>query len=349
MRYVHRRLAPFASCILATTLLASALASAAGVSPLEATPEQKKEAMDHFIAGKHAFESKDWAKATAELRTSLSLVDSPNARLELARALRDSDQRSDAWAEYGRAIEKATQLAAKEERYAKTAEAATNEREELEAKLALVTVSVAHAPAGASLKVGGRQFSQSQWGGPIVTAPGAVDVILVDADDKELARKTVSVAVGDDVPVAIDGATAPSGAVAGKDDSDADKPDSSEGSRRAADVSPRSEPTSLRPYAYVAGGVGVLGIATFAIFGLMSNSAYSDLQSACHPGCPSDKHDEVSRGRTEQTVANVGLAAGLVGLAAGATLWFLSVPQDTRSSGAALVIAPAYVGLRGSL
>jgi hypothetical protein len=349
MRYIHRRLAPFASCILATTLLVSALASASGVSPLEATPEQKKGAMDHFTTGKRAFESKEWAKAVAELRASLSLVDSPNARLELARALRDSDQRSDAWTEYGRAIEKATLLAAKEERYAKTAEAATSEREELEAKLALVTVSVAHAPAGASLKVGGRQFSQSQWSGPIVTTPGAVDVILVDADDKELARKSVSVAVGDDVPVAIDGATAPGAVSNGKDDSDADKPDNSEGSRRAADVSPTSEPTSLRPYAYVAGGLGVAGVATFAIFGLMSNSVYSDLQSACHPGCPPDKRGEVSRGRMEQTVANIGLGAGLVGLAAGATLWFLSVPQDTRSSGAALVLAPAYVGLRGSL
>jgi hypothetical protein len=351
MHSARCRLAPFASCVLATALLVSTLASASGVSPLDATPEQKKEAMDHFMAGKHAFESKDWAKAVAELRASLAVVESPNARLELARALRDSDQRSDAWAEYGRAIENATELAAKEERYAKTADAATSEREELGAKLAFVTVSVAHAPAGASLKVGGRPFPQSQWSSPIVTAPGAVDVVLVDADDKELARKTVSVAVGEDAPVALDPTAAPSGPVLkGKDDSDdEEKSDTSERSRRAADVAPPSSPTKLRPYAYVAGGIGVAGIATFAVFGLMSNSAFSDLQSACHPGCPPDKRSEVDQGRMQQTVANIGLAAGLVGLAAGATFWFLSVPPDAPSGGAALVITPAYVGLRGSL
>src|SRR5258708_24483099 len=180
MRYRHRRSLPFASCSLAV-LLSSAAAFGQSVTPLDATPAQKKDAMEHFTLGKHAFASKDWDQAIAELRSSLGIVDSPNARLELARALRHSGHPGDAWMEYGRVIEKATQLAAKEERYAKTADAATSEREELEAKLALVTVSVANAPAGATLQVRGRSVSQAQWNNPVVATTGAVDVILVDS------------------------------------------------------------------------------------------------------------------------------------------------------------------------
>jgi hypothetical protein len=117
---------------------------------------------------------------------------------------------------------------------------------------------------------------------------------------------------------------------------------------------PPSDKTKLRPFAYVAGGVGVAGLATFAIFGLMSNSTFSDLQSACpssHGGCsPSaGKSDEISSGQTQQLVANIGLVAGLVGVAAGATLFILSMPPKSPVANAALVVAPGYLGVKGSL
>src|SRR5579884_946654 len=203
--HAGRRRMLLAVCLaLAGAALPCRLASAAGVSPLEATPDQKKNATDHFKAGKDAIAVKDWDKAVAELRASLDVVDSPNARLELARALRDSGQPDQAWTEYGRVIDDATKLCATEERYAKTADAATNERLELLPKLAFVTVTVAHAPADATLKVAGRPVPADQWAAPIVAPPGAVDVVLTGGDGKELARKTVNVAVGEKAPVALD-------------------------------------------------------------------------------------------------------------------------------------------------
>lgn len=55
---------------------------------------------------------------------------------------------------------------------------------------------------------------------------------------------------------------------------------------------------------------------------------------------------------TEQTVANVSLAVGAVGLAAGATIFLLSLPAPSTVR-ASLVVAPVYqggyVGVRGSL
>ena len=139
---------------LSLATLATPLASAAGADPSSATAAQKKEAMDHFTAGKQAFEEKNYEKAAMELRASLDVVNSPNARLELARALRDGGKLDQAWAEYERVVQDATKLAAKEPRYTKTADAATTERTDVESKLAFVIVTVAHARASSRRALG---------------------------------------------------------------------------------------------------------------------------------------------------------------------------------------------------
>jgi hypothetical protein len=83
----------------------------------------------------------------------------------------------------------------------------------------------------------------------------------------------------------------------------------------------------------------------------MDNSTYDDLKGACTGNvCPPNKQGEVSAGKTQQTVANVGLVLGGVGLAAGATLFVISLsPRSSGSSSTGLVVAPGYLGLRGSL
>jgi hypothetical protein len=320
---------------------------------MDANADQKKQALDHFGAGKQAMDAKDWERAATELRASLDVVDSPNARLELARALRGADKLADAWAEYGRVIESATKLAAKEDRYARTADAATTERGELEAKLAFVTVAVASAPAEATLKVGGRSIPSDQWVSPIAVPPGAVDVVLSDAGGKELARATVSAAVGQKTSVSIDANAASAAKGTGDTNTgDDNKPGAEEPKAEAPPASAPFDKTKLRPFSYVAGGVGVAGLATFAIFGAMSNSTYNDLKTACPAatgGCPPGQQDKISSGKTQQTVANVGLVLGLVGVAAGATLFVLSLPPKAPVANAAVVVGPGFLGLKGSL
>ena len=363
MRSVDDRLRLFlGSCALAGALLIPpAVAHAAGVSPIDATAAQRKEATDHFTAGKQALQISDLERAISELRASLEVVDSPNAHLELARALRDSGRIADAWLEYGRASETATELAPKEERYLKTAEAAVNERVDVEAKLALVAVTVANAPAGTTMKVAGRVVAPEAWNAPLVVSPGSVDVVLTDSRGAEIARRTVIAATGQTVPVSLDGATAappPPVEKAKADVSEEDHSGAGDGAPPAELPSspppePTSDPRKLRPFAYVAGGIGVAGLASFTVFGLLSSSTYSDLQKVCPRGCPPDKHGEIDSGVTQQTIANVSLAAGLVALAAGTTIFFLSLPAPSSGTRAALVVAPtyqgAYLGIRGSL
>ena len=333
----------------AILMLASTPALADGVAPADATAAQKKQAMDHLAEGKTAAAAKDFDKAITELRASLDVVSSPNTRLELARALRDHGVPGDAWTQYGRVIDDA----AKESKYQLTVEAATAERAEVEARLAFVTVTLAHAPADAMLKVGGRSVPNSQWGGPIMAAEGAVDVVLADASGKELARQTVLATTGQKTAVTLDGQPAAPPTVPAATSPDAtslgDQPDASQPQEAPSQPSGRA---NLRPYAYVAGGVGVAGLAVFTIFGIMSHSDLSDLQSSCPSGsCPSSKAGEISDGRTFQTLANVGLAVGIVGVAAGTTLFVLSLggKSPDSASSTSLVVGPGYVGLHGSL
>jgi hypothetical protein len=344
---------------LAFTMAVTTAVHASGVAPGDATAPQKKEAMTHFTTGKQAAESKEWEKALVELRASLAIVDSPNGRLVLARTLRDSGALGDAWTEYGRTIEVATRLADKDPRYAQTAEAAKTERAELDAKVGLVVVSIAHAPADATLKVGGRGIPSAEWSGPIVASAGAVDVVVADAAGKELARKTVAVTTGGKTPVALDTqpssevAAAPAGAPSAEDLPPKDKPEGAgEGSAEAA--SSPSGNGHLRAYAYAAGGVGVAGFAVFGIFGAMEKSTYSTLQSSC-PGnvCPPDKAGDISSGKTQQLLANVGLGVGIAGVAVGTTLFVLSLGGNSstapQAASTSLVVSPNFIGLRGAL
>jgi hypothetical protein len=328
-----------------------AISWAAGASPLSASADQKKEATAHFTAGKQALAAKDFDKAISEFSASIEVVDSPNAHLELARTLRDAGKLGEAWGEYWHAAESATRLAPQEERYAKTAEAATNEREEVARKLAFLQISVSHAPADATLKVGGRVVPVDDWGSPVVVTPGAVDVTVTGSAGAELARSTVNATVGQTTPVSLEAQAAPAPATPAPETTQSDKPAAEERSLPEAPPPEPPRPTKLRPFAYVAGGIGVAGMATFAVFGLLSNSTYSDLRNTCPQGCLPAHKSEVDSGVMQQTLANVGLGVGIAGLAAGVTMFFVSMPASSPAPSAptALVLAPGYIGLRGSM
>lgn len=353
MRFAYRLRFLVAACSLTSVLVASPCVRAAGVSPTDATPAQKKEATDHFMAGKRAMSSHDWAKAATELRTSLQAVDSPNAHLELARVLRESGQLGDAWLEFWHASETATRLASSDDRYAKTAEAATSEREELATKLAFIDVSVAHAPTDMVLNVGGHVVPAEEAGAPVVVPPGPVDVVVTNSAGVELARKTVIAAIAQTTAVSLEAQAPPPAAVSPStsvpNTPDEEKPVTEEAPPPQPVAPPPADRTKLRPYSYVAAGVGVAGLLTFTVLGVMSNSTYNDLKNVCTGGCPPGKQSEIDQGVTEQTVANVGLGVGLAGLAAGVTLFLLSRPPQAPAASTAVVVGPGYFGVRGAL
>ena len=85
---------------------------------------------------------------------------------------------------------------------------------------------------------------------------------------------------------------------------------------------PVAGPAPIPVSAYVTGAVGIVGLATFAVFAVLGNNQQSDLETDCSPGCPPDRVDSM---KTKFLIADIGLATGLVAIGA-ATYLVLSRP-----------------------
>lgn len=261
------------------------------------------------------------------------MVASPNTRLYVARCQRERGKLVDAYREFERTEREAQELAREDPRYEKAAEAAREERAELEPKLGFVEVTVENAEPGTTLRVGGDLVERASWRGPLPVMPGTTAVV-VESQGREPVTQSVQIAAGEKKPLTIDAAG----------------PAATPAEPGAEEAAPR--PGALRPWAYVAGGVAVAGLATFAVAGLMANGTYSDLEAACGSGpCPPGHQDDIDAGRTQQTIANVGLGVGVLGAAAAVTFWVLSTPKKSEPAAAArsprLLAGPGFVGVKG--
>jgi hypothetical protein len=350
MRNVRRGLA--CTCIVVSLSFAPS-ALAAGVDPTSASADQKTQAMRHFKSGKDMLTAHKYDAALTELRASFDVVASPNVRLLIARCLRDMGKPAEAWTEYGATAEGARALAPKDAYYEKTAETADAEQKEVQGKIALVTVNVEHATDATKLTAAGVAIDRAHWGKPLAFAPGSVDFV-VSADGKDVVKSQLAVAAGDTKSINLDAAPPkpvaekPPAPPSDKPVADEDKPSFAPETPPPAPAEPK--PTSLRPYAFVAGGVAVAGLVTFAIFGSLEKGTYSNLQSECKSGpCPPGHADEISSGRTQQTIANVGLVVGVAAAVTSGVLFVVSAPKSSPSSQTAIVVGPSFVGVRGSL
>lgn len=96
----------------------------------------------------------------------------------------------------------------------------------------------------------------------------------------------------------------------------------------------------------VLGAVGGAGLASFAVFGAMSNSQWDKLNAACSDEhCDARLSSHADRGRTYQTIANVSLGVGAALLAAGVTLFVLHENEDAPE----VAVTPGGVRIRGAL
>jgi hypothetical protein len=191
--------------------------------------------------------------------------------------------------------------------------------------------------------VGSEELRRAAWSEPVPVFGGRVE-IDVETPGHAGVKRTATVAAGASAALTVDAHSGTPDPVA------AEAPPPPPPASPAPLPPPPRDPRALRPWAYVAGGVGVAGLATFAIFGAVAGSTYGDLQSGCAGGtCPPSKAGEIASGKTQQTVANVGLAVGLVGAAAGGFIFYLSLPGKADAPAAALVVGPTWLGLRGAL
>lgn len=296
---------------------ASPAARAAGASLDTATKAQKKTAGEKFGTGMKAFDGKKYDDALAAFRASYDGVASPNSHLMIARTLVKLGRLGEAYEEFDKTEHEAEAAASVDKKYKKAAKSAADERDALREKIALVTVQVSDAKSDDELTVADRKIDREDWTNPVAVDPGSIKVVLRSSDG-HTTEKQVQADAGGTASVEI-APEAPKPAVTNTETHAEAKPSTSGGG------------VNKRTLAYIAGGVGAAGLVTFGVFGILNNSKYSSLKDSCpNNSCPADRKSAADTGRTYQTVANVGLVVGIVGLAGGATLYFLSVGDEKK-------------------
>jgi hypothetical protein len=325
------------STILASWLLAAAPAAAAGVSIDAATPEQSTAASDKYRTGMTQFQEEKFAEALETFKQSYDAVASPNSHLMIARTLSKMGKVAAAYAEIDSVIRESEKAAEKSDKYKKTLEAARAERDDLKTKVGFVVVNVQ-----ASVSVGGRVLDDAELGRRVAVDPGTTDVVLKLPSGEEERRK-VDVQAGkeskvDIVPPGASGATA------------AAAPPSAPSCPPATPVVEKSG-IDQRTLGIVAGGVGIAGLATFAVFGVLDNGKYDELKNGCPNGvCPRTLSEEAETGRMYQTVANVGLGVGIVGVVS-SVLLFVTAPSHSKErtavrKGPEVAVGPGFVSIK---
>jgi hypothetical protein len=98
-----------------------------------------------------------------------------------------------------------------------------------------------------------------------------------------------------------------------------------------ATASPAPEETGRRiPLAsWILGGIGIAGLGTFAVLGLVGNGKYSDLEACRSRGC---SHDDVVSTKSVYLAGDIALGVGILALAGGIAVYFLQ-PSGSRTRG----------------
>lgn len=326
-----------ALCLLLSPRLAPD-ARADGALPDVATPVQREQAQARFARGRDLMGKKQYDEALVEFRASHEIVASPNTRLEIARCLRAAGKLVAAYAELGRTSVEAKEMLGQDHRYQKALDASAAERKEIEPQLGFVTLTVQNATPDTKVAIDGEELRRAAWSEPVPVTPANSQIVITTPGHPPV-EQTVTLAAGQRQSLTIDALQGDASAAA-PPAPDAPAPDTT--------PPPRS---SLRPLAYGVGAVGAAGLLTFGVFALLAKSTYDDLNAACAGGpCPASKSGEIDSGKTQQTVANVGLVLGAAGLAAGVTLFVLTAPKSSApssSASAALVVSPGWSGVRG--
>jgi len=101
--------------------------------------------------------------------------------------------------------------------------------------------------------------------------------------------------------------------------------------------------SSAAPWGWVGIGVGVAGLATFAISGAIALDRKETLDAVCRPGCPPTAADDIDSFRTMRTISYVSLAAGVAAIGIGGYV-LLSGSRDSAHVGVSIGPGTASVG-----
>jgi len=329
--------------IAAVALLVVATAASAG----RAQTGDELTAQRHYERGIELFDRGEHQTALESFHASFELQPSPSSALMMGRTLRELGRRADS----ARELENAARLArlSGEPRHVPTADAAERELGALARELGRVVVVVNGGAGTETVTVGERELRSEVLGLPVWVEPGRVEVVLRAADG-HTASTTVSVRAGSEVRAAID---ASGDAADGRAETDTGSATETETGTETELSARAREPAAgggsvLPVLGWASLGLSAAGWAAFAVFGLLAKGQFDELDDDCGGGpCPPDRQADLDRGRTYETIANVGLGVGIGALVLGAALLLLAPSDEPDAAPVALV--PGGMRLRFDL
>jgi len=272
------------------------------------------------VTGREAFNSGDYETALALFRRAYALYPAPTVVLYEARTLEKMGLLIEAVDAYARTVTIPVNAAAP----AQFAEATAQAREEGDALRARIPTLVLEL-RGASLsdpalvvKVNGTEQDKAKLGRAQRLNPGTYRIDgSVGALRQATAEVTLVPGQSRRVELNLVDVSAATGAT--------------------VDVAPNSageEPTRRHPVpalAYVAGGVGVVGVGAGVITGLLANQKYGEAEELCADHrctAGTSGFDAVDGFRTWRMVSSISYGVGAVGIAAGVVLWLTASSDD---------------------
>lgn len=295
-----------------------------------------------FQEGRRLLKEGRLDEACGKLAESHRLDPSSGTLLNLADCHEQQGKTASAWAEF-----LAASRLAQAQNNGKRLEEARRRASALASKLSSLTV-MTPPQAGLTVWRDGEPLSDAQLGTKLPIDPGAH---VIEAKVNGYVPFRTNVVVGperDDVQVVVPTlppASAPT---------PAPRPDAGSrppaGARRARSTE-RGAP-GRSPLGYVVGGAGLAAAGAGALFGVLALGTYDRASSDCSQppnGCSVDAVKKKQQADNEAWVANVGIGLGVVGVAVGAYLLFVSPARPARPSGpkaqAGLTWAPAPGGV----
>lgn len=263
-------------------------------------------ATQHFLRGRALYDSLDSRAALSEFREAAALVPSPNARLYVARCLRDLGRLDEAVVEYEQTIVDASEQARVFEGYDETRAAAQQEVRALEPRVGRLTVRVGPVRPSA-LRIGARVLPGAAAGISLPVLPGDVRV-GVDAPAYRSASRYAHVAAGQ--VVTLDVALMPETNATRELRGD-------QGSVRQRASSP------LAGLAFAS--FAAAGLSAVAAGGFFAGAEYEyGVARTCNGGCIDARVNDVNRGEAFDYATVISLTAFGVFAVTGLALYLVS-------------------------
>ena len=303
---------------LQVLVLAAAL-GATVVPGAAAAADNKKSIPQQFSTAQDLHDKGRCDEALPMFRELFSATESPNARLYVARCLRNLGRLPEAYDEMSATLREATTRADSEAKYAGTRDAAATELALLERRIGKLIIAVANPPPGVEVSLDDTALPASRVGTPVAVRPG-LRTVIVTAPGRDPVQREVNLSAGETKTVAV--------ALKNEDEQGGLPPPP------PAPDEPQRSGGGARIAGYVVAGLGVAGLGMFGVTGMMANSRFKTLEDECGGvRCTDPRYaDTIDQGKTLDLLANIGLIAGASALTIGTAMIIFGGPSDADDS-----------------